>query len=447
MTPCLSFPRWIPRFIVKFVIPGLMIALVASLAACGGATPSSSSSTSSGPVTLTFWTWVPNVQSEVNLFEQSHPNIKIKVVNAGQGAPEYTKLRTVLKAGSGGPDIVQIEFQYLPTFELTGDLVDLSQYGANSIKNDYVPWTWSQVTQGSKVYAIPQDSGPMGLLYRKDIFDQYHLAVPQTWAQYAQEAIALHKANPKIYMTDFPLGDPGWFNGLLWQAGSRPFKVNGTNVSVNINDPAALQVANYWGNLINQKAVQTAPDFTTDWYTGLAKGTYATWVTAAWGPVFLSGVAAQSAGKWRAAPLPQWTAGGQASANWGGSTDAVTTQSQHPKEATEFAMWLNHDQNSAKMFAQQQFLFPTLEGVLNDPSFVNAPSSFYGGQQVNQVFASASGNVDTSFQWSPFQDYVYTQMTNQLGVAINGKSTFEQAMNNLQSSVVTYAKNQGFTVG
>jgi multiple sugar transport system substrate-binding protein len=94
---------------------------------------------------------------------------------------------------------------YLPTFELTGNLVDLSQYGANDIKNDYVPWTWSQVTQGSKVYAILQDSGPMGLLYRKDIFDKYHLAVPQTWAQYAQEAVALHKANPQIYMTDFPL--------------------------------------------------------------------------------------------------------------------------------------------------------------------------------------------------------------------------------------------------
>src|SRR5260370_31958627 len=103
ITSCLSFPRWIPRFIVKFVVPGLMIALVASLAACGGATPSASS-TSSGPVTLTFWTWVPNVQSEVNLFEQSHPNIKFKVVNAGQGAPEDTKLRTALKSGSRVPD-------------------------------------------------------------------------------------------------------------------------------------------------------------------------------------------------------------------------------------------------------------------------------------------------------------------------------------------------------
>src|SRR5258708_9809893 len=104
MTPCLSCPRWIPRFIVKFVVPALVIALVASLAACGGATPSASS-TSSGPVTLTFWTWVPNVQSEVNLFEQSHPNIKIKVVNAGQGAPEYTKLRTALKTVSATPYI------------------------------------------------------------------------------------------------------------------------------------------------------------------------------------------------------------------------------------------------------------------------------------------------------------------------------------------------------
>src|SRR6266516_3101179 len=382
ITPCLSLSRWIPRFIVESAVLGLIIVLAVSLAACGGTTASPSNS---GPVTLTFWTWVPNIQSEVNLFEQSHPNIKIKVVNAGQGAPAYTKLRTALKAGSGGPDIVQIEFQYLPTFELTGDLVDLSKYSANTIQNDYMPWTWSQVTQGSKVYAIPQDSGPMGLLYRKDIFDQY--------------------------------------------------------------DPAALQVANYWGNLINQKVVQTAPDFTTDWYTGLAKGTYATWVTAAWGPVFLAGVAAQSAGKWRAAPLPQWTAGGQATANWGGSTDAVTTQSQHPKEAAEFAMWLNHDQNSATMFAQKQFLFPTLKGVLNDPSFINTASSFYGGQQVNQVFASASSKVDTNFQWSPFQDYVYTQMGDQLGVAINGKSTFEQAMNKLQSSVVTYAKSQGFTVG
>src|SRR5579859_2770937 len=171
----------------------LAIMMVGFLAACGG---SSTPGSSNGPVTITFWSWVPNLQQAVNLFEQSHPNIKVDLRNVGSGGTEYTKLTTALKAGSGAPDVVQIEYAYLPQYELTGKLVDLSQYGANNIKNDFVPWTWAQVSQGSKIYAIPQDSGPMGLLYRADIFQKYNLAVPTTWAQYAQEATKLHQANP-----------------------------------------------------------------------------------------------------------------------------------------------------------------------------------------------------------------------------------------------------------
>ena len=69
---------------------------------------------SSGPVEITFWSWVPGIQKEVQLFEKSHPDIDVKYVNAGQGADQYTKLRTALKAGEGVPDVVQIEFQYIP---------------------------------------------------------------------------------------------------------------------------------------------------------------------------------------------------------------------------------------------------------------------------------------------------------------------------------------------
>ena len=415
------------------------ITLLATTLGVGHAAPAKA------PVTITFWSWVPKLQDEVNLFEKSHPDIKVNLVKAGQGTPEYTKLRTALKANSGAPDVVQIEFQYMPTFELTGKLVDLSQYGANQYKNDFVPWTWSQVSQGTKVYSIPQDSGPMALLYRTDIFAQYHLAVPTTWAQYQQEAIALHKANPKIYMTDFPPTQGGQITALLWQAGSRPFKVNGTTLSIKFNDPATLRVINYWGDLVKAGAVQTQADFTTSWYTALSNGTLASWVSAGWGPVFLSGLAAKTSGKWHAAPLPQWTAGATASGNWGGSTDAVTTQSQHPKEAAEFAIWLNDNPQSATMLANEQFLFPVTRAVLNDPSF-NKPLPFYGGQRVNGIFADASSHVDVSFQWSPFQDYVYTQLGNDLSNAVNGKTSFTDAMNTLQSTLVSYAKAQGFTV-
>ena len=174
-------------------LPALALAgvLLLVLVGCSGGGGSGSKT-----VTLTLWSWLPNFQDEVTLFQKAHPNIKVRLVNAGQGTPQYTKLRTALKAGSGAPDVVQIEFQYLPTFSTPGYLVDLAQYGANDIKGQYADWTWSQVSQGGKVYAIPWDSGPMGLLYRKDILDRYKLQVPTTWQQFAEQARKLHQANP-----------------------------------------------------------------------------------------------------------------------------------------------------------------------------------------------------------------------------------------------------------
>ena len=401
---------------------------------------------SKGPATITFWSWVPGIKDEVALFNDTHKDITVKYVNAGQGATEYTKLRTALKADKGVPDVVQIEFQYIPTFTQIDALADISSYGANDVKNDYVGWTWSQVSDGDKVYAIPQDSGPMALLYRKDIFDKYGLKVPKTWDEFASEAEKLHEADPHIYLTNFAANDGGWLTGLMWQAGSRPFHVNGAKISINMNDPGAMKVANYWQGLLDNGTVSADPDFTNDWYAGLGKGRYATWISAGWGPVFLKGVAGESKGKWRAAPLPQWKAGENVSANWGGSTSAVTAASEEPEAATEFAIWLNHDEKSVDMLTTKSNLFPTQKSKLSSPDFVNAKLAFAGGQKVNSVFVNASNNVDKGFEWSPFQDYVYAQLAEKVGDAAKGDTTFPEAMDQVQSNVTGYAKDQGFKV-
>ena len=122
----------------------LAVAASLGLAACGGgsddgggeaAQPASQSDIDKAmqtPTELTFWTWVPQIEKEVALFQKKYPAIKVKVVNAGQGEPQYTKLRTALKAGTGAPDVVQLEFQYIPTFSITKSLVDLRPYGAEA---------------------------------------------------------------------------------------------------------------------------------------------------------------------------------------------------------------------------------------------------------------------------------------------------------------------------
>ena len=78
--------------------------------------------------TLTFWTWVPDIQNEVKLFTTKYPKIKVNVTNVGQGAPHYQKLRSTIQSGQGAPDVAQVEFQYINSFTLgEGDLLDLTR--------------------------------------------------------------------------------------------------------------------------------------------------------------------------------------------------------------------------------------------------------------------------------------------------------------------------------
>ena len=113
----------------------------------------------------------------------------------------------------------------------------------------------------------------------------------------------------------------------------------GENVTINVNSAEAKEVMAYWQDMIQSDLVTTDPDFTDEWYQGLANGKYASWQAAAWGPVFLQGTAGNTSGLWRASPLPQWEAGAEPqSGNWGGSTDAVLNTSENPIAASQLAL-------------------------------------------------------------------------------------------------------------
>jgi multiple sugar transport system substrate-binding protein len=399
------------------------------------------------PAKLVFWSWVSNISDEVRLFQQKYPNIQVKVVNAGQPTDEYPKLRTALKANRGAPDVAQLEYQEIPSFTITNSLLDLTPYGANGVKGKFVPWVWNQVTQDGKIFGIPQDIGPMGMLYRKDIFDKYGIAVPKTWDDFAVVAKKLHDADPKVYLTNLAPNDGVPFNGLLWQAGSRPFRSDSrAKLAVNLDDATSQKIAGYWNPMVRDGLVSTDPDFTDQWFHGLANGKYATWLTAAWGPMFLQGTAKGTSGKWRAAPLPQWSAGQNVSGNWGGSASTIVRGTKYPAAAAALAQFLNTDSQSTRMMADKQFLFPATTALLTDPSFTGRKVPFYGGQPVNQVFSDISRTVPTDFAWSPFQDYVYSAYMDTVGKAMTGRTDMTASLGQWQQTVTGYAKKQGFTV-
>jgi multiple sugar transport system substrate-binding protein len=420
----------------------------------GGSTPSASAVSQEDidkamttPTDLTFWTWVPDIQNEVDLFEAKYPAIKVKVENVGQGLPHYQKLRSAIEAGEGAPDVAQIEYQYIPSFVLPKSLLDLTPYGAADLSKGYVDWAWKQVAPGDQVWAIPQDVGPMGNLYREDILTKAGITdPPATWDDYATAAKAV-KEKTGSYISNLGATQAGQMIGFFWQAGVKPFGYDGSEtVTINVNSDEAKQVADYWTKLIQADLISTDVDFNDTWYQGLASGKYAGWLTAAWGPIFLQGTAKDTSGLWRAAPLPQWDAGTEVSGNWGGSSDAVLAGTKNPIAAYEFAKFINNDEESAMKLATEQFLFPPQVSVLEDPAFVDQESAFYGGQKVNSLFADISKTVDTDFEWLPFMDYVYSTYEETMGTVIADKGDISAALDTWQDQLVKYATDLGLTV-
>jgi multiple sugar transport system substrate-binding protein len=397
--------------------------------------------------TLTFWTWVPNIQKEVDLFQQKYPKIKVNVQNVGQGPDHYQKVRAAIAAGQGAPDVVQVEYPYISSFQLTNNLLDLAPYGASEMKSQYVDWVWNQVTSGSSVYAIPQDSGPMGNLYRSDILAKAGLTdAPKTWDDYATAAKTV-KDKTGSYISDLAPNDAGSFIGLLWQAGVKPFSYSGgKDVGINLDTDKSQAIAKYWTSLLQSNTIANDPDFTDAWYQGLANGKYAGWLTAAWGPLFLQGTAKDTAGLWKAAPLPQYSAGQNVSANLGGSSDAVLNTTKNPIAAAKLAEFINSDPASTAMLNSSQSLYPTSTALLQSPSFTGQASAFYGGQKVNGLFADVANTVDKTFQWPPFMDYVNSSFNETVGKAIANKTDLGTALTAWQKQLTDYAKSQGFTL-
>ncbi len=233
----------------------------------------------------------------------------------------------------------------------------------------------------------------------------------------------------------------------MWQAGGKPYVSRSKGeIAIGVDDAVSKKLGAYWGGLAKEGVIGVEPDFTDGWYAALNKGKYATWLTAAWAPAFLSGSAKDTAGNWRAAPLPQWDAAKPSSGNWGGSTTAVIRGTKNAVQAAVFAQFLNSDPASAKMFATEQFFFPATKALLADPSFTGDAPAFYGGQKVNEVFAGISSTVDADFQWPPFLDQAATDWTETVGKSLADHADTVSALGSWQSRLTSYAKGQGFTV-
>jgi len=392
---------------------------------------------------LLVWAWDPTVEPIADAYMEANPDVTIELVNAGTGNDQYTALQNAIGAGSGIPDLAQIEYYALPQFAIGESLADLTDLGADELEGTYTPGPWSAVQQGDGVYGLPLDSGPMAMFYNAELFEQHGIAVPTTWDEYVAAGRALQAADPGVFITS-DTGDAGLATSLMWQAGGQPFQVDGTTVSIDLADEGSQQYADLWQQLVGEGLLAPISAWSDEWYQGLGNGTIATLVTGAWMPGnFVSGVP-EGAGRWRVAPMPQWSAGESVTAENGGSAMSVMEASENKALAYDFLEFASSGDGVALRLEGGGF--PATVADLESEEYLAQESEYFGGQKINEVLAQAAADVAEGWQYLPFQVYANSVFNDTVGQAYVSGTTITEGLAAWQDQLVTYGDDQGFTV-
>ncbi|CAM5333790.1 Extracellular solute-binding protein OS=Streptomyces rochei OX=1928 GN=G3I25_09495 PE=4 SV=1 [Streptomyces rochei] len=430
----------------RLVTSAVAVALGAStLAACGSSDDGGDAR--SGPVSLTYWTWTPGMDKVVDLWNKGpgkEQQITVTVKKQASGDTLVTKILTAHKAGQA-PDLVQAEYQALPTLVSNDALADISGE-VDDVKGKFADGVWQQTTLGTDaVYAVPQDIGPMMFYYREDLFEQYGLEVPATWEEFARTARELKKAAPDKDLTTFSANDSGLFAGLAQQAGARWWTTEGEKWKVGIDDEATRKVADFWGGLVKEGAIDNQPMYTPAWNKALNTGKQIAWVSAVWAPGTLTTAAPDTKGKWAMAPLPQWSGSENRTGSWGGSSTAVTTDSENREAAAKFAEWLNTDADALGALAKEGGIYPASTSAQLSGAFAEPPE-FFTNQPDFYTKAADIAKTTAPSAWGPNVNVAYTSFKDAFGAAAKNKSDFSAALGTMQKETVADLEKQGFEV-
>ena len=389
---------------------------------------------SDGKVTLTYWSWIPNIDDVVAEFNASHPDIQVEASSI-VGDEAYQNYFNALKAGKA-PDVGQMEYDRIPEFRAGDHLQNIVNCEpVADLADRVVPWTYNQVSLGTdSLYATPTDIGTLGLYYRTDIFEQYGLGTPTTWDEYMAAAEKLKAANPSISITSFAPQDTSTLQGLVWQAGATPYTYSDDSFVLDMKSEAMNKVADYWQQMIDKGFVDTAATpFSPALYAGWNDGTIASYIGPSWMDFLLQPNAANTAGKWGVLPLPAWEKGQASGGNWGGGGTAVFAGTEHPYEAAVFADWLSTSSEANEAMFSTGGQSASLAWA--ESGAYDKPIPFYNDQPIFSVFAESADATDTSFQWAPDQTNLNGYLQDALSGAFDGSSTIKDAFATTQSKV------------
>jgi ABC-type glycerol-3-phosphate transport system substrate-binding protein len=374
---------------------------------------------------ITLWGWKAATDVIVNTgvlddFKKEYPDIEVEIVEYGT-ADIYQKLPLAISANSGAPDVSLVENARLAQIVDLGGLADLTDR-VQPYLDKMNQYKWYDAEKDGRYYAMPWDSGPVVLYYRRDVFKAAGLpddpdGVSQliaTWDDYLTACKTIKEKTGAYCFSNNKANNYGrLYEMILWQQGLGYYNDKG---EVTVDSPENIATLEKMGEFWQADVVSDQSEWTDGWYAELASldKPIATIVEASWMGVFLKTfIAPGTAGKWGVALMPMMAAGQARAANDGGSTFVIPEQSQNQEAAWAFVEFLvGREQSQLKMFAYSDFI-PSLETTYDDALFIE-PDSFFGGQVARKVYAEVVKEIPRGYVYGPH----YSQMNGFVATAI-----------------------------
>ncbi len=320
-------------------------------------------------VTIEFWGWwssatrKPTIDKIVNNFNEKYKDqgIEAKYTFVPFGDLD-TKLMASIAAGNP-PDVTAMTaLQRVPFMAQKKLVMDLSQFGADSLKAEYPSQIWEGIQNQGKPYAIPWYGDTKWLYINNKHFKDAGLDpvkdAPKTWDDLWKLADKLDKKDGgKITRIGFyPLAGNFGVNGWVWNSGSDFFDDRGFPMINNEKNQATMTWLKKWTDRYGAEAIAsfqagaagTGNTFATEKYSMLIEtNSFENEVKKA-NPSF----------EWTIVPVPTPDGKQHNKSTYSGAfAVSVPMGSPHPKEGYEFAKYWATEGAMIWAVEQDGFLF------------------------------------------------------------------------------------------
>jgi len=365
----------------------------AALAVIAG--PAFAQDTPSGEITV--WSWniaAASLESVVEGFNAEYPDVTVIVEDLGNQQVFDRTLAACAAGGQGLPDVVSIENQEAEIFwaqfpDCFANLRDLGY--TDEVASRFPDFKRTELEVGDVAYAMPWDSGPATVFYRRDFYEQAGIdpASIETWDDFIAAGEQLQEALDGVRMTQANLnGDTEFFRMIANEQDCFFFSGDGQEITVNqpgcvaaletvkkLNDAGVMGAAD-WGEKIQSMAASTvATQIFGGWYEGTVR----------------TNVPEEQSGNWGVYRIPTVNDGPRA-ANIGGSSLAIPAASENKEAAYAYIEYALATEDGQLTMLREYGLVPSLLSAL-EADYVAQPLEFWGGEPIWQTILGTLGEV------------------------------------------------------